>query len=167
MLTQRQEQILNSLIKEYIDRAEPVSSELLKKRCNLNVSPATIRNDLQDLTQKGYISQPHTSAGRVPTEKGYRYFAQIVFNENGVISTDFIFREIEETKEKVDQELNLAKKLTEFLENLSSTFDTSRMEKMVEEEMLFNILKIMGPSKTSYNNNIKRMGELLEEFENL
>ena len=77
MITQRQEKILNSLVKEYIDRAEPISSELLKKKCNLDVSPATIRNELQELTERGYITQPHTSAGRIPTEKGYRYFIEI------------------------------------------------------------------------------------------
>ena len=161
MITGRQQKILNLLIKEYIDRAEPVSSDLLKKRCNLDISPATIRNELQQLTELGYINQPHTSAGRVPTEKGYRYFVQVVFHANGAVSADFIFKEIEETKEKIGKELDLAKKLAKSLEDLSATLNFARME----EEMLFDVLKIMGPSKTSHQDNIKRMQQLLEEFD--
>lgn len=75
MLTERQEKLLNFLIKEYINTAEPVGSLSLKKVCDLDVSGATIRNDLQVLTEAGYITQPHTSAGRVPTQKAYKYFA--------------------------------------------------------------------------------------------
>jgi len=74
MMTERQSQILNRIVKEYISRAQPVSSQLLEKKCNLNVSSATIRNEMQQLTEKGYLYQPHTSAGRAPTDKGYRFF---------------------------------------------------------------------------------------------
>ncbi len=74
MMTERQSQILNRIIKEYISQAQPVSSQLLEKKCNLNVSSATIRNEMQQLTDKGYLYQPHTSAGRTPTDKGYRFF---------------------------------------------------------------------------------------------
>lgn len=72
--TERQEQILNSIIQEYINRAKPISSEFLQKKCNLNVCPATIRAEMQRLTDMDYLCQPHTSAGRVPTNKGYRFF---------------------------------------------------------------------------------------------
>ena len=88
-LTERQEKILNSLIQEYIGIAEPISSNLIKERCGLDVSPATIRNDLQELTEMGYINQPHTSAGRVPTNKGYKYFVEITFTQKPSVA-DFI-----------------------------------------------------------------------------
>ena len=78
-LTRRQEQLLNALIQEYISTAEPVGSIHLKKSINLDVCPATIRNDLQELTEAGYIAQPHTSAGRIPTEKAYRFFVEKIF----------------------------------------------------------------------------------------
>ena len=68
MLSGRQEKLLNFLIKEYISTAEPVSSLDLKKVTDLDVCGATIRNDLQALTEEGYIEQPHTSAGRIPTK---------------------------------------------------------------------------------------------------
>lgn len=73
-LTERQEKILDMIVKEYVDSAQPVSSKLLEKRYDFNVSPATIRIEMQKLTGKGFLLQPHTSAGRIPTDKGYRLF---------------------------------------------------------------------------------------------
>ncbi len=74
MLTQRQENILSRLIKQYVKTAEPVASAFLADFRDLGFSPATIRNELKDLDEKGFVRQPHPSAGRVPTNKGYRYF---------------------------------------------------------------------------------------------
>ncbi len=73
-LTERQEKIFNTIVKEYVDSAQPISSQLLEKKYDFGVSPATIRIEMQKLTDKGYLLQPHTSAGRVPTDKGYRFF---------------------------------------------------------------------------------------------
>lgn len=75
-LTERQRLILALIIREYIETAQPVGSESLQKRYHLDASPATIRNDMAALTEAGYLRQPHTSAGRVPTEEGYRYFVR-------------------------------------------------------------------------------------------
>lgn len=75
-LTKRQEEILSLIIQSYTTTPEPVSSKYLSDVFNLGVSPATIRNEMAVLEDKGYIHAPHTSAGRVPTEKGYRYFVQ-------------------------------------------------------------------------------------------
>lgn len=66
--------ILKAAVEAYVDTGEPVSSKLILARSELNVSSATIRNDLAELEREGYLDQPHTSAGRVPTEKGYRYY---------------------------------------------------------------------------------------------
>ncbi len=66
--------ILKAAVEAYVDTGEPVSSKLILERTTLNVSSATVRNDLAELERLGYIEQPHTSAGRVPTEKGYRYY---------------------------------------------------------------------------------------------
>lgn len=73
-LTERMEQILNFTINEYIDTGEPVGSRTLVKKYNLNVSPATIRNIMADLEDYGYLFQPYTSAGRIPTKKGLQYY---------------------------------------------------------------------------------------------
>ena len=66
----RKEQILEMIIDRYIESAEPVGSRLISKK--LGLSSATIRNIMSDLEEEGYITHPHTSAGRVPTDKGYR-----------------------------------------------------------------------------------------------
>ena len=160
-ITERQEKILNYLIKEYIDSAEPVSSELLKKRSNLNISPATIRNELQELTQMGYIGQPHTSAGRVPTQKGYNYFIQITFSGKVDRFPEFILKEVADAKQKVDQELQMAKEMAKSLESMHSLLNFNR----IEEEMLSDIFRALERSKITYKSNIDMMRKLLREFE--
>lgn len=73
-LTERERQVFLSIVHCFIETAEPVGSRHLAKRYNLNISPATIRNVMMDLEEKGFIIQPHTSAGRVPTNTGYRTY---------------------------------------------------------------------------------------------
>lgn len=73
-LSLRLQKILAAIVKEYSETATPVGSQELVEKYNLKVSPATIRNEMAVLEKLGYISQPHKSAGRVPTDKGYRFF---------------------------------------------------------------------------------------------
>ncbi|HMU91556.1 MAG TPA: heat-inducible transcriptional repressor HrcA [Anaerolineales bacterium] len=73
-LTERQRTILQLLIRDYIETAQPVGSKRLVERFHLDLSPATVRNEMSALTEMGYLRQPHTSAGRVPSEDGYRAF---------------------------------------------------------------------------------------------
>jgi heat-inducible transcriptional repressor len=75
-LTERRKLVLALVIHEYIETAQPVGSAHLVERYNLDISPATVRNELSSLTDAGYLRQPHTSAGRVPSEEGYRYFVR-------------------------------------------------------------------------------------------
>ena len=70
----RQRDVLVALIREYVDSAEPVGSRALSKRHFPHLSPATIRNVMADLEEMGYLAQPHTSAGRIPTDKAYRFY---------------------------------------------------------------------------------------------
>ncbi|MFL6056132.1 MAG: heat-inducible transcriptional repressor HrcA [Actinoallomurus sp.] len=74
MLDDRKLAVLRAIVEDYVSTHEPVGSKALVDRHNLGVSPATIRNDMAVLEEQGYIAQPHTSAGRVPTDKGYRLF---------------------------------------------------------------------------------------------
>lgn len=74
MLDERKLRVLKAIVTDYVDYEEPVGSKALVERHNLGVSSATIRNDMAVLEEEGYITQPHTSAGRVPTDKGYRLF---------------------------------------------------------------------------------------------
>lgn len=74
MLNERRLKVLRAIVTDYVSMHEPVGSKALVERHGLDVSPATVRNDMAALEEEGYLAQPHTSAGRVPTDKGYRLF---------------------------------------------------------------------------------------------
>jgi heat-inducible transcriptional repressor len=74
MLDDRKLDVLRAIVEDYVHTQEPVGSKALVERHNLGVSPATVRNDMAVLEEEGFIAQPHTSAGRIPTDKGYRLF---------------------------------------------------------------------------------------------
>jgi heat-inducible transcriptional repressor len=80
-LTARQKTLLLVIIRDYIEAAQPVGSKRLVERYRLDLSPATIRHEMAALTEMGYLRQPHTSAGRVPTEEGYRCFVSEMMNQ--------------------------------------------------------------------------------------
>jgi len=73
-LNERKMKILQAIVGDYLNTAEPVGSRTISKNYDLGISPATIRNEMSDLEELGYIVQPHTSAGRIPSDKGYRYY---------------------------------------------------------------------------------------------
>lgn len=81
MLNERQSHILRLLVKAYIETGRPVGSQALVDAHELDFSPATVRNDCGVLEEEGYITQPHTSAGRIPTLKGYQYFVTTLAHE--------------------------------------------------------------------------------------
>src|SRR4051812_34138478 len=74
MAEDRKLAVLRAIVEDYVSTQEPVGSKSLVERHDLGVSPATVRNDMAALEEEGYITQPHTSAGRIPTDKGYRLF---------------------------------------------------------------------------------------------
>ena len=75
-LTPRRKEILRLLVQEYVTTAAPVGSTAIARQYQGRVSSATVRNDLAYLDEQGYLTQPHTSAGRIPSDKGYRYFVE-------------------------------------------------------------------------------------------
>ena len=81
VLNERKQKILKAIIKTYMETGEPVGSRTISKYADLNVSSATIRNEMSDLTDMGYIVQPHTSAGRIPSDKGYRLYVNELMKE--------------------------------------------------------------------------------------
>ncbi len=80
-LDERKKKILRAIIKTYMETGEPVGSRTISKYADLNVSSATIRNEMSDLTDMGYILQPHTSAGRIPSDKGYRLYVDEILKQ--------------------------------------------------------------------------------------
>jgi heat-inducible transcriptional repressor len=83
-LTLRQQTVLGLVVREYVSSASPVSSRVLVGRYSLETSTATVRNELARLEELGYLTHPHTSAGRVPTHQGYRYFVERLLGEVGL-----------------------------------------------------------------------------------
>ena len=73
-LDERKIKILNAIIQTYLETGEPVGSRTISRFTDLKLSSATIRNEMSDLEEMGYILQPHTSAGRIPSDKGYRFY---------------------------------------------------------------------------------------------
>lgn len=77
-LDDRKSAILRAVVQQYIETAQPVGSNTIARRDDVSVSSATVRNEMHDLENEGYLVQPHTSAGRIPTEKGYRFFVDAI-----------------------------------------------------------------------------------------
>lgn len=87
-LTDRQKKLLRAVIEKYIETAEPIGSETVEKEAGLGVSPATIRNEMVRLTALNYLKQPHTSAGRVPTSMGMKFFVDQLMEEKSLSLKD-------------------------------------------------------------------------------
>ncbi len=162
-LSERQKEILQLLVREYIGHAEPISSESLKNKLGFNISPATIRNELQTLAESGYLAQPHTSAGRVPTNKGYQLFIEITFTDaSNEEMPGYIAKEIQAAKQKIDKELVMAQDLVTSLQEISRVLEQPNLYR---KEDILNILAILGPSRNTYSRNVNLMEELLRELE--
>ena len=107
MLDKRKKEILQAVIDEYINTAEPVSSSTLVKKYGLDYSSATVRNELAELENIGYLDKPHTSAGRVPSEKGYRFYVDELLNEE-----EISIEEIKYIQTKLSTKVNEIEELT-------------------------------------------------------
>ena len=91
MLNDRKKQILQAIIEEYIQTAEPVSSNAIVQKYNLDYSSATVRNEMADLEKEGFLDKPHTSAGRVPSAKGYRFYVDELLKEDNISLEEVIY----------------------------------------------------------------------------
>lgn len=115
MLDSRKKRVLQAIIEEYINTAEPVSSAAITIDHGLNCSSATIRNDMAELEKEGYLDKPHTSAGRVPSAKGYRFYVDELLNDEN-ISLD----EIQFIKSRLETKVNEIEDLTKITTNTIS-----------------------------------------------
>ncbi|MBP5773307.1 MAG: heat-inducible transcription repressor HrcA [Eubacterium sp.] len=110
-MNERKEKILDAIIRNYLETGEPVGSRTISKNSDLNLSSATIRNEMSDLEEDGFIVQPHTSSGRIPTDKGYRFYV------------DHMLKQIDEREKKVSEreELIIEKmdKVDAMMENMA------------------------------------------------
>ncbi len=118
MLDERTRQVLLAVIQCYIGAAGPVGSRLVTKKYSFGLSPATIRNIMSDLEDMGYLRQPHTSAGRVPTDSGYRFYVDSLLNDRQQVRKDHLAeltRKLETLRQDINSFLDEASKMLSFL----------------------------------------------------
>ncbi len=115
----RKKRILQAVTDDYINTAEPVGSRTIARRYDLGISPATIRNEMADLEESGYLEQPHVSAGRIPSQKGYRFYVDFIMQTSNVSQKEKlrIRRRLEERKRELDL---IAEETARILAQLSS-----------------------------------------------
>jgi heat-inducible transcriptional repressor len=115
LLEERKKQILQAIIEEYINTAEPVSSNLLVEGYGLEFSSATIRNEMAELEKMGYLEKTHTSSGRVPSEKGYRFYVDELLKDDNIS-----IEEIKYISDKLETKVNEIEDLTQITANTIS-----------------------------------------------
>jgi len=122
MLNERKLRILQAIIQDYIETAAPVGSRTLSKRYNLGISPATIRNEMADLEDLGFIIQPYTSAGRVPSDKGYRLYVDqfISLKKTKAIEQDCLVLDLLREIGEIEQMLQYSSKILSQLTNYTA-----------------------------------------------
>lgn len=154
MLGSREKSILEILVREYIKTAEPVSSEKIASRLRHALSPASIRNTFAELTDEGYIEQPHVSGGRVPKDRAYRFYVdQILMDESRIpeLPEDFVrlgehFQAMREMQEQIAEHVRV---LSCFGELMPIGFDEIFAEPEFQEPLM-----------------VRALGRFLDEFEN-
>ncbi len=104
-LDERKKRILKAVIDEYIETREPVGSRTISKLPDMDYSPATIRNEMADLEELGYLSQPHTSAGRVPSDKGYRLYVDKLIKLEEKIGFEPTVKELDDVKTGIQRDI--------------------------------------------------------------
>lgn len=127
MLTERQEQILQSIIEEYIKSASPVGSKRIQEVLSINISSATIRNESAFLEEQGYLEKAHTSSGRVPSTKGYRYYVDHLMKSNDMEEIKLQIENIFKTRgSTIDQVLEKTSLILSEMTKLATVVATSR-----------------------------------------
>lgn len=138
MLTPRENQILKAVVNEYLSSAQPVGSQVLRVRYGLGISPATIRAAMHALTEAGYLRQPHTSAGRVPTEQAYRMFVE------GAQAGSPSLGEQEKLASRLSKAGSKAEALRAFARQLSEVSGSVGLALDSDGQSVFNLANVIG-----------------------
>ena len=148
-MSERKLKILHAIIQNYLETGEPVGSRTISKYTDLNLSSATIRNEMADLEEMGYIIQPHTSAGRIPSDKGYRLYVDMLMEEKEQELNEMQDQMLDKA-DKMDQLLKQAAKVlatnTNYATMVSTPMNNSNKIKfiqlsMVDEEQVIAVIK--------------------------
>ena len=151
-LSDRKLKILHAIIKTYLETGEPVGSRTISKYTDLNLSSATIRNEMADLEELGYIMQPHTSAGRIPSDKGYRLYVDMLMEEKEQELNEMQEQMLQKA-DKMEQLLKQAAKVLANNTNYATMVSTPRSSAnkikfiqltMVDDEQLIAVIVLGG-----------------------
>ena len=152
--TERQKKILEYVVSEYVESARPISSQTLEKKYDLGVSPATLRAEMLALSEQGFLEKPHASSGRVPTDKGYRFFVDEI---------------LENPKEYSDKAINADDTISpwRFAKNLASLTSSLVAVYLQEQEMIFKEgwEDLLAEPEFEDHNSMKSFARLIEDFE--
>lgn len=141
-LNERKLNILKAIVKDYIETAEAVGSRTISKKHDLGVSAATIRNEMADLEELGYLIQPHTSAGRVPSEKGYKLYVDLLMSQNELSSNEKLL--IEQCLEKnVNNIKDLIHETSKLLSQLTN-YTTVAVTKSLGNQSVIKHIQLVG-----------------------
>lgn len=151
-MTDRQQKILKLIVKEYIDSPKPVSSQVLAR--NLGLSSATLRNEMMELEKTGYLNQPHTSAGRIPTEKAYRFFIGQPQKDMFEKQFNYLFQQIgaEETRVFINKEIPMIR--TKKYSLIITGYKAPHKKR--------EIVGLISPTRMRYDYNISLINKLKE-----
>ena len=155
-LNERKEKILDAVIRNYLETGEPVGSRTISKYTDLNLSSATIRNEMSDLEELGYIVQPHTSAGRIPTDKGYRFYVDDMMSqkETELVNREQVVTDREKEVESMQGILSQkVDKVEELLQNVAKVLakDTNYATMVSAPQVKGNKLKFVQLSQLETN----------------
>lgn len=158
MLDERQKSILNTAIREYIRTARPIASRELVGHLRMDLSPATVRNEMLELDELGYLKQPHTSAGRIPTDQGYRFFvdnliSQFALNDREEKLLGSVFG--------IDEEDEFVKEFSKAISQISGAFAAAGV---FDEEVFYDtgFSKIADEPEFSDFDSFKNFGRLVD-----
>ncbi len=168
----RKQLILQAIIEDYINTAEPVGSRTISKKYLTSVSSATIRNEMADLEEMGYIEQPYTSAGRIPSDKGYRLYVDSLMNQNIINDSEkeYIRREFMETLGEIDRLIKHASRLLSNMTKYASVATAPQFSRTCLKHIqlvkidFVNVLAIIVTDAGIVKNSVIRMEEDMDMY---
>lgn len=165
IITERQTKILEEIVENYIKLAQPISSEFLEKKLTIGISAATLRIEMHQLTKQGYLYQPHRSAGRIPTDKGYRFFVNRIF-ETGFsdLNNERLVKEIQQIEDKMEDIFKFSQEITKILASLSSGL---ALTYLFEEDLVWKEgwNEVFSKPEFKNFNYLKKFLEIVDKFE--
>ena len=141
ILSERKKTILKAVIEEYISSGEPIGSKFLASLDGISLSPATLRNEMAELTEMGYLTQPHTSAGRIPSEQGYRFYVDSLMQSYDLTASEMTSLQemLRDKEEQLDKIIDSAGRLMASLTNYPaiSVKSVNKVSKVMKFSLLY------------------------------